>query len=234
MSTTIQQNLMEVSQRIATSANLCDRDPKDITLIAVSKTKPVNLIEQAINAGQRKFGENYVQEGVDKIIHFSTFPFASELEWHFIGPLQSNKSRLVAEHFDWIHTLDREKLARRLHEQRPTDKPPINALIQVNISHEATKSGISESELFELAYKISQFDRVKLRGLMVIPAPETETANQLAIFKQAASLYFQLKEQFDGIDTLSMGMSEDMTAAIAAGSNMVRIGTAIFGQRNYP
>lgn len=233
MSTTIQQNLTEVSQRIATSANLCDRDPKDITLIAVSKTKPVNLIEQAINAGQRKFGENYVQEGVDKIIHFSTFPFASELEWHFIGPLQSNKSRLVAEHFDWIHTLDREKLARRLHEQRPTNKPPLNALIQVNISQEATKSGVSESELFELAYKISQFDRVTLRGLMVIPAPETELANQLAIFKQAASLYFQLKEQFDGIDTLSMGMSDDMTAAIAAGSNMVRIGTAIFGQRNY-
>lgn len=234
MSTTIQQNLLEVSQHIATSANLCDRDPKDITLIAVSKTKPVNLIELAIKAGQRKFGENYVQEGIDKIRHFSTSPYASELEWHFIGPLQSNKSRLVAEHFDWIHTLDREKLARRLHEQRPADKPPINALIQVNISQEATKSGISESELVELANKISQFDRVKLRGLMVIPAPETETANQLAIFKHAATLYLQLKEQFDGIDTLSMGMSDDMTAAIAAGSNMVRIGTAIFGQRNYP
>ncbi len=233
MCTTIQQNLAEVTQRIVNSANHCGRDPKEITLVAVSKTKPVSLIELAIQAGQRRFGENYVKEGIDKIIHFSATPFANQLEWHFIGPLQSNKSKLVAEHFDWIHTIDREKLARRLHEQRPIDKPPLNALIQVNISKEETKSGVSTSELLELAYKIHKFDRIKLRGLMVIPAPEKDVTNQLATFTHAASLYKQLKAHFDGIDTLSMGMSDDMPAAITAGSNLVRIGTAIFGERYY-
>ena len=231
--TTIQQNLENVRHLIATAAQQCDRSPKEIQLLAVSKTKPAAAIQEAIDAGQRLFGENYVQEGVDKILYFNATPFAAQLEWHFIGPLQSNKSRLVAENFHWMHTLDREKIARRLSEQRPIGLPALNILIQINISDEQSKSGITLDELPQLAQQVSQLPNLKLRGLMTIPAPENDPDRQLAVFKQMTQAFHQLKLDYPQIDTLSMGMTDDMASAIQAGSTMVRIGTAIFGARNY-
>ncbi|MCD1127235.1 YggS family pyridoxal phosphate-dependent enzyme [Jinshanibacter sp. LJY008] len=231
--TTIQQNLETVRHRIAKAAQQCGRSPKEVQLLAVSKTKPVEAIQEAIDAGQRLFGENYVQEGVDKIRHFSSLPETGGLEWHFIGPLQSNKSRLVAEHFHWMHTLDREKIARRLSEQRPATMPPLNVLIQINISDEQSKSGIKLEELTELAAQIHNLPHLKLRGLMTIPAPESDPARQLAVFQKMTQAFNQLKTAYPQIDTLSMGMTDDMDNAICAGSTMVRIGTAIFGARDY-
>lgn len=231
--TTIQDNLTAVMKQIDDAAQRCDRDSKEIKLLAVSKTKPVNAIQEAINAGQRLFGENYVQEGVEKIAYFADKAISPTLEWHFIGPLQSNKSRLVAEHFDWIHTVEREKIAQRLNDQRPAHLAPLNTLIQINIDHQPTKSGITEQALFELAEFIHTQPKLALRGIMVIPAPETDPDKQLHVFQQAAALYQQLKLKYESVDTLSMGMSDDMQAAIVAGTTMVRIGTAIFGARNY-
>lgn len=231
--TTIQQNLENVRHLIATAAQQCDRSPKEIQLLAVSKTKPVTAIQEAFDAGQRLFGENYVQEGVDKIQYFNAMPFASQLEWHFIGPLQSNKSRLVAENFHWMHTLDREKIAHRLNEQRPADLPPLNVLIQINISDEQSKSGITLAELPLLAEQISRLPNLTFRGLMTIPAPESDPARQFATFEQMTHAFNQLKLDYPQIDTLSMGMTDDMASAIQAGSTMVRIGTAIFGARSY-
>jgi pyridoxal phosphate enzyme (YggS family) len=231
--TTIGQNLAAVIAQIEQAAKKCDRAPQEITLLAVSKTKPVNAIQEAIAAGQRQFGENYVQEGVEKIQYFAGLAQHPELEWHFIGPLQSNKSRLVAENFDWIHTVDREKIALRLSEQRPATKAPLNVLIQLNIDDEPTKSGLSENQLLDLAEIISRLPHLTLRGLMIIPAPESNHDEQLKVFKRAESLFLQMKQRYLSVDTLSMGMSGDMAAAIAAGSTMVRIGTAIFGQRDY-
>lgn len=231
--TTIQQNLENVRHLIATAAQQCDRSPKEIQLLAVSKTKPAAAIQEAIDAGQRLFGENYVQEGIDKIQHFNATPFASQLEWHFIGPLQSNKSRLVAENFHWMHTLDREKIAHRLSEQRPAGFPPLNVLIQINISDEQSKSGITLAELPLLAQQVSRLPNLTLRGLMTIPAPEGDPARQLATFQHMTQAFNQLKLDYPQIDTLSMGMTDDMASAIQAGSTMVRIGTAIFGARSY-
>lgn len=231
--TTIQQNLDTVRRQIAQSAQQCNRDPQQIQLIAVSKTKPVMAIQEAIDAGQRRFGENYVQEGVDKIQHFADSSFASQLEWHFIGPLQSNKTRLVAEHFDWMHTLDREKIAQRLSDQRPAGMPPLNVLIQINISDEQSKSGITLAELPVLAAQISTLPNIVFRGLMTIPAPEPDPERQIAVFRQMEQVLDQLKADYPQVDTLSMGMTDDMAAAIRAGSTMVRIGTAIFGARDY-
>ncbi|CNE82675.1 alanine racemase domain-containing protein [Yersinia nurmii] len=227
---TIQQNLQDVRNRIAAAARNCERSPEEITLLAVSKTKPVAAIEEAIAAGQHAFGENYVQEGVDKIHYFAGNP---ELEWHFIGPLQSNKSRLVAENFAWCHTVDRLKIAKRLSEQRPADMPALNVLIQVNISDEQSKSGIQLAELPDLAAGIHGLPNLKLRGLMAIPAPESDFQRQLAVFQQMNQAFLTLKQRYPEIDTLSMGMTDDMAAAISAGSNLVRIGTAIFGARDY-
>lgn len=229
--TSIQHNLQQVRQRISHAAQNCGRDPQQITLLAVSKTKPVSDIREAWQAGQRCFGENYVQEGVDKIAQTRDL---TGTEWHFIGPLQSNKSRLVAEHFDWCHTLDRLKLAQRLNDQRPADLPPLNVLIQVNISDESSKSGISLAEVDTLAAAIMTLPNLKLRGLMAIPAPEKEYQAQLAVCRQMAEALQKLQATFHGIDTLSLGMSEDMDAAIEAGSTMVRVGSAIFGARHYP
>lgn len=231
--TTIQQNLEAVRHRIAEAAQQCDRSPKEVQLLAVSKTKPVEAIQEAIDAGQCLFGENYVQEGVDKIQHFNNTSESGQLEWHFIGPLQSNKSRLVAEHFHWMHTLDREKIARRLSEQRPATMPPLNVLIQINISDEQSKSGIKLEELSELAAQIHDLPHLTLRGLMTIPAPESDPARQLAVFQKMTQAFHQLKSAYPQIDTLSMGMTDDMDNAIRAGSTMVRIGTAIFGARDY-
>jgi len=190
-------------------------------------------ILEAAQAGQRAFGENYVQEGCDKVQFFAEHHPELDLEWHFIGPLQSNKTRLIAEHFDWMHTIDRAKIAQRLSEQRPAHLPPLQVLIQVNTSGEASKSGISENDLFTLAELISGLPNLTLRGLMSIPENVPDYPSQLAAFRQLAALKDRLAEKYDGIDTLSMGMSGDMEAAIEAGSTIVRIGTAIFGQRDY-
>lgn len=233
MNSTIQQNLEAVRSRISAAAQDCGRSPEEVTLLAVSKTKPVSAIEEAIAAGQRTFGENYVQEGVSKIQHFAQTPYGAELEWHFIGPLQSNKSRLVAEHFDWIHTIDRVKIAQRLSEQRPVECAPLNVLIQINISDESSKSGIELSELDALAAQVAEMPNLRLRGVMAIPAPEDDPAKQKAVFEQMEQAFLALKTQYPHIDTLSMGMTHDMAAAITAGSTLVRIGTAIFGARDY-
>lgn len=230
---TIQQNLQDVRNRIAAAAQGCARAPEEVTLLAVSKTKPVAAIAEAIAAGQRTFGENYVQEGVDKVQHFAALPEGATLEWHFIGPLQSNKSRLVAEHFAWCHTVDRLRIAQRLSDQRPADMPPINVLIQINISDEQSKSGIVLAELLALAEAVAALPNVRLRGLMAIPAPQEDYQSQLAVFRQMHDAFLALQQHYPQVDTLSMGMTDDMTAAVTAGSTLVRIGTAIFGARDY-
>lgn len=230
----IEQNLQNVREKIATAATACGRDPHAVALLAVSKTKPVAAIEEAIACGQRGFGENYVQEGVDKVLYFREATPQVALQWHFIGPLQSNKSRLVAEHFDWCHTVDRPKIAQRLSEQRPATLAPLNVLLQVNISGEASKSGIEPADLSVLSATVAALPHLTLRGLMAIPAPESDYARQLAVFQSMNDLFAQLKLDYPQVDTLSMGITDDMSAAIAAGSTLVRIGTAIFGARDYP
>ncbi|MBT0718337.1 YggS family pyridoxal phosphate-dependent enzyme [Rosenbergiella epipactidis] len=229
--TSISQNLHSVEQRIADTAQHCGRSSQEITLLAVSKTKPESDIVAAYHAGQRGFGENYVQEGVSKI---TALAHLSDIDWHFIGPLQSNKSRLVAEHFAWCHTVDRLKLAQRLSAQRPEHLPPLNVLIQVNISDESSKSGIQVEELNELAAAIYQLPQLRLRGIMAIPAPEPDYPRQLAVCQRMAKLYHALAEHYPEVDTLSLGMSDDLDAAITAGSTLVRVGSAIFGARQYP
>lgn len=225
----ISQNLATISQQIQQYCQQANRPEQSVKLLAVSKTKPISAIAEAIEAGQCAFGENYVQEGIEKIQHFAE---NDTLEWHFIGLLQSNKTRVVAEHFDWVQTIDRLKIAQRLSEQRPERLPALNVLIQINISDEASKSGISAKEMLELATQISQLPRLKLRGLMAIPKPESEPEQQKIALAQMNELFLQLQSQFEGIDTLSMGMSDDMPSAIECGSTMVRIGTAIFGARS--
>ena len=228
--TSIQHNLQQVRQRISAAAQRCGRDPEEITLLAVSKTKPASDVEEAVAAGQLAFGENYVQEGVEKIQTLAAYP---TLAWHFIGPLQSNKSRLVAENFAWCHTIDRLRIARRLNDQRPESLAPLNVLIQVNISDENSKSGIMLEALPELAQAVAALPRLRLRGLMAIPAPESDYQRQLAVCQQMAAAFHALKAYYPDVDTLSLGMSDDLEAAIAAGSTLVRIGTAIFGARDY-
>ena len=225
----ISDNLNQIHQKIQQVSQKVNHPQNAVKLLAVSKTKPVEMIQQAIDAGQRAFGENYVQEGVEKVQFFAD---NHELEWHFIGSLQSNKTRLVAEHFAWVQTLDRLKIAQRLSEQRPANLPPLNVLIQINISDENSKAGIKPESLPELARQISQLPNLKLRGLMAIPAPETDPEKQKMALSAMYTLFTQLQTQFDGIDTLSMGMSDDLASAIECGSTMVRIGTAIFGSRS--
>ena len=229
----IQQNVLRIQHRIEAACQQAGRASNTVRLLAVSKTKSVAEISTAFEAGQSAFGENYVQEGVDKIQYFQAQGL--QLEWHFIGPLQSNKTRLVAEHFDWMQTLERAKIADRLNEQRPADKAPLNVLIQINISDEETKSGISPHEMLNLAKHIENLPHLRLRGLMAIPAPTENIAEQESAFKKMAALFEQLKQAFPAqpIDTLSMGMTDDMPSAIKCGSTMVRIGTAIFGARDY-
>ncbi|MGK2889859.1 MAG: YggS family pyridoxal phosphate-dependent enzyme [Candidatus Malihini olakiniferum] len=230
----IEQNLQNVREKIATAATACGRDPHAVTLLAVSKTKPVAAIEEAIACGQFSFGENYLQEGVCKVLHFREVLPQVNIEWHFIGPLQSNKSRLIAEHFDWCHTVDRPKIAQRLSEKRSAALAPLNVLLQVNISGEASKSGIAPADLPVLATTVAALPHLTLRGLMAIPAPENDYARQLAVFQTMNDLFAQVKLHYPQVDTLSMGMTDDMSAAIAAGSTLVRIGIAIFGARDYP
>ena len=224
----ISQNLAQIQQQIESLSAQFQRE--NVRLLAVSKTKPVSAIEEAIQAGQKAFGENYVHDGVEKIAYFNQ---QADLEWHFIGPLQSNKTKLVAAHFDWIQTVDRLKIAQRLSEQRPAGKAPLNVLIQINISDEASKSGIAPEEMLPLAKEIALLPNLKLRGLMAIPKPEHEPAQQKIALGKMQQLFNRLQTEFEGIDTLSMGMSDDMAAAIECGSTMVRIGTAVFGARDY-
>lgn len=230
---TIEQNLAQIQQNIQHAVQQAKRPESAVKLLAVSKTKPVEDIYQAYQAGQTAFGENYVQEGVEKIQYFAQKNIP--LEWHFIGPLQSNKTKLVAEHFDWLQTLDRKKIADRLNEQRPHYKKPLNVLIQINISDEDSKSGIQPNEMLDLAKQIQNLPHLCLRGLMAIPAPTDDLATQEQAFIQMHSLFEQLKQALPNaqIDTLSMGMTDDMASAIQCGSTMVRIGTAIFGARDY-
>ncbi len=230
---TVKQNIQDIISSIRTTEEKCRRPRNSVNLLAVSKTKPVEAIVEAISAGQRSFGENYVQEGVDKVDYFNTNYPEHKLEWHFIGPIQSNKSRPVAESFDWVHTVDREKIARRLSEQRPAEKAPLQVLIQVNTSGEESKSGIDESQIFELAELISSLPNLTLRGLMSIPANVSDYDSQFKAFATLAALKDKLAAKYPDVDTLSMGMTGDMEAAIAAGSTIVRIGTAIFGARDY-
>lgn len=229
----IKDNLTSIHQQIQTACQKVGRPQSAVKLLAVSKTKPVEDIQMAIDAGQRAFGENYVQEGIEKIQYFADKH--PELEWHFIGPLQSNKTRLVAEYFDWMQTMDRAKIADRLNEQRSHYKKPLNVLIQINISDESSKSGIQPAEMLALAKHIENLPHLRLRGLMAIPAPTDDIAEQEKALSAMQVLFEELKVACPDqqIDTLSMGMSDDMRTAIACGSTMVRIGTAIFGQRNY-
>ena len=230
---TVQDNLLNIKNEIKKIAKECGRDPNTIQLIAVSKTKPVEQIMEAINAGQLAFGENYVQEGIEKIQYFEKNMPNNDLIWHFIGPLQSNKSKLVAEHFDWMHTIDRFKIAQRLSDQRPNHMAKLNVLIQVNISQEASKSGVKPEEVTDLVKQIVALPNLNLRGLMAIPEIENDYDKQLNVFTKMQQLLHSLQKDYPFMDTLSMGMSGDMPAAINAGSTMVRIGTAIFGARQY-
>lgn len=223
---TIADNLSALLTRIDSAAKAADRAPASIQLLAVSKTKPATAIREIHAAGVRDVGENYLQEALAKQQELADLP----LIWHFIGPIQSNKTRAIAEHFDWVHSVDRLKIAQRLSEQRPADLPPLNICIQVNVSGEDSKSGCTAADLPALASAISALPRLKLRGLMAIPEPTEERAAQDAAFAAVQRLQADLKLP---LDTLSMGMSHDLESAIAQGATWVRIGTALFGARDY-
>lgn len=230
----VQAALHRVNERISGAAQAVSRDRHEITLIAVSKTFGADAVLAAARAGQRAFGENYVQEAVDKIAALAGAgdPEATGLEWHFIGPIQSNKTRLIAEHFHWVQSIERLKVAQRLSEQRPAALPPLQVLIQVNISGEASKSGVAPDEVPALAHAVATLPRLVLRGLMAIPEPDEDPTRQRAVFARMRVLFERLRGELAQMDTLSMGMSADLEAAIAEGATMVRIGTAIFGARS--
>ena len=217
---TIAENLQAVRARIGRAARAAGRDANTVTLLAVSKTHSVARIDEARKAGQVAFGENYVQEALEKMAALPA------LEWHLIGPLQSNKTRLAAEHFQWVQTVEREKIARRLAEQRPAELAPLNVLIQVNASGEATKSGVAITEVAPLAKAITALPRLRLRGLMAIPEPGAPASR----YREVRQAYESMRREFE-VDTLSMGMSDDLELAIAEGATLVRVGTAIFGER---
>ncbi len=227
----IPQNLQAVHARIAAAAQAAGRDPSRIGLLAVSKTFGPDAVIEAALAGQRAFGENYLQEALDKMATIRAAQPDASLEWHFIGPIQSNKTRPIAEHFDWVHSVEREKIAQRLSEQRPTHLPPLNVCLQINISGEASKSGATLAQAAALAQAVAAMPRLKLRGLMAIPEPAGGFEQQRKPFRQLRALFEQLQAQGLDLDTLSMGMSADMDAAIAEGATIVRVGTAIFGKR---
>jgi pyridoxal phosphate enzyme (YggS family) len=225
--TTIRNNLQRVHERIAAACAQAQRPVTDVTLLAVSKTFGPEAVREAHEAGQRAFGENYIQEAVEKIALLRELP----LQWHCIGPVQSNKTRLVATHFDWVHTIDRLKIAQRLSQQRPPELAPLQVCLQVNIDGGPTKAGVAPKEVLALAGEIRKLPRLVLRGLMTIPEPAADFAAQRALHLRTRALFDQLNEAGLQLDTLSMGMTADLEAAIAAGSTMVRIGTAIFGGR---
>lgn len=225
---TIAERLKTAYDEIAQAAKKTARNDEKITLVAVSKKKPLEDIVEAYAQGHREFAESYVQEGVDKVLALKE---TNDLVWHFIGPIQSNKSKLVAEHFDWVQSIDREKIARRLNEQRPTNMKPIQVLLQVNIDDDDNKSGCQVAQLDELADFVASCEQLNLRGLMAIPKKSDDYQQQFESFKQLHTCFDKLKARYPHIDTLSMGMSGDIEPAIAAGSTMVRMGTAIFGAR---
>ena len=227
MNTSIADNIARVRAQMAAACQSAGRAPGSVQLLAVSKTWSADAVRTAHATGQIDFGENYIQEAVDKITALRDLP----LVWHCIGPIQSNKTRLVAEHFDWVHSIDRLKIAQRLSEQRPEHLPPLQVCIQVNVDGGETKSGVSPQDLPALAQAVATLPRLQLRGLMTIPEPAETEAQMRAVHRQAKDLFEQLRTQGLPLDTLSMGMSADMAAAIAEGSTLVRVGTAIFGQR---
>lgn len=225
--TAILSNLQATREAIAQAAKAARRDPADVRLLAVSKTFPADAVREAYRGGQVAFGENYLQEALQKMEVLRDLP----LEWHFIGPIQSNKTRAIAENFAWVHSVDRLKVAERLSAQRPSHLPPLNVCLQVNVSGEESKSGVAPEEVMQLAQEIARLPRLRLRGLMAIPAPAAGAATQRAPFAQMRALLEKLKSQGIMLDTLSMGMSYDYPAAIQEGATIVRIGSALFGTR---
>ena len=225
----IVSNLQAVRQVIAQTALDAKRKPAAIKLLAVSKTFPAAALREVYAAGQHEFGENYVQEALDKMAALADL----KIVWHFIGPVQSNKTRVIAENFAWVHGVERLKIAQRLSDQRPAELPLLNICLQVNVSGEASKSGVAPEEVLELATQVSGLPRLKLRGLMAIPAPADEEATQRKPYAQLRELSQKIVAQGIALDTLSMGMSHDYVAAIKEGATTIRIGTAIFGNRNY-
>ena len=230
---TIEEKLQAVRRAIAQAASDARRPADSVTLLAVSKTFGADAVLAAAAAGQTAFGENYLQEALDKIAAVRLALPQASLAWHFIGPIQSNKTRPIAEHFDWVHTVEREKIAARLSEQRPEGMPDINICLQVNISGEESKSGVAPDDLPALAHAVAKLPRLRLRGLMAIPEPQSEPALQRAAFAQLRELYEQLRAEGLPLDTLSMGMSADLQAAVLEGATIVRVGSAIFGARDY-
>jgi hypothetical protein len=225
--TMITANLQTVRDRIAAACHAAGRDPQAVRLLAVSKTFSAAAVAEAHAAGQTAFGENYIQEAIEKMAALRQLP----LEWHCIGPIQSNKSRLVAEHFDWVHTVERLKIAQRLSEQRPAHLPPLQVCIQVNVDAGASKSGVAPQEALALVQAVAALPRLRLRGLMCIPEPAPDFESARAVFARAKTLFDELNRAGLQLDTLSMGMTADLEAAIHAGSTLVRVGTAIFGRR---
>jgi len=227
----VARHLEEVRQRIAKAAADASRDASTVMLLAVSKTFPAEDVRAAFDAGQRAFGENYVQEAVAKITELADL--RSEIEWHFIGPLQSNKTKVVAENFDWVHSVDRLKIAERLSDQRPDGMPPLNVCLQINVSGEDSKSGVAPDDALALAHQIAALPRLRLRGLMAIPEPAGTLDEQRVPHRRLREIMDTLRADGLELDTLSMGMSADIEPAILEGATMVRIGTAIFGARDY-
>ena len=230
----IQNRVINVLSRIAKAEIQYLREANSVKLLAVSKTQGIPAIEQAISAGLTEFGENYLQDALTKIKHFSNLPDNPVLTWHFIGPIQSNKTAKIAENFSWVHSLDRISIAERLSKQRPESLAPLNICIQVNIDNATQKSGIPPADCIEFATQIKQLPSIKLRGLMAVPEPCTELEQQRQPFHRLFELYNTLNQHGFNLDTVSTGMSSDLEAAIAEGSTLVRIGTDIFGPRNYP
>ncbi len=236
--TTIANNLQQVLGRMAQACKAAGRDPASVSLLAVSKTFGADAVLEAVAAGQRDFGENYIQEGVDKIAAVRAALPDVALQWHCIGPIQSNKTRLVAEHFDWVHTVDRLKIAERLSAQRPEHLPPLQICIQVNVDGGATKSGVAPAEALDLLRAVAKLPRLRVRGIMSIPDHAPDFEAQFAVHACARGLFDQISARgepgLEGFDTLSLGMTADLEAAIQAGSTLVRVGTGIFGGRTYP
>ena len=226
---TIPDNIQQVRARIAAACDSALRPVQSVTLLCVSKTFGADAVRAAFDAGERRFGENFVHEGVGKIAALADLRPA--IEWHLIGPLQSNKTRVAAEQFDWVHSLDRLKVAQRLSEQRPPQLPPLNVCLQVNISGEASKSGLAPDEVADVAHAVAKLPRLALRGLMAIPEPAEDFASQRAPHRALRELRDDLARSGLALDTLSIGMSADLEAAIAEGATIVRVGTAIFGKR---
>jgi pyridoxal phosphate enzyme (YggS family) len=230
---TIAGNLQAVEATIQTACHAAGRPRSTVQLLAVSKTFPPEAVLEAVDAGQRAFGENYLQEGVDKIAAVAKARPDVPLEWHFIGPIQSNKTRPIATHFDWVHTVERLKIAQRLSEQRPPERGPLQICLQVNISGEASKSGAQPEELLALAREVATLPNLRLRGLMAIPEPEDDPELQRIPFARLRALAQEIVADGIFLDTLSMGMSADLRAAVLEGSSIVRVGSAIFGSRTY-